>query len=233
MNLDQLIVALDHVDPMQNYRLMDQLAGHVQRVKIGSIAFGAEGPKVLNYAHQKGFSIFLDLKFYDIPHTVAHAVAAIAKQVPLNMLTVHASGGANMIQAVHKILDDLPTDHRPHILAVTVLTSFEKQPLIDVGYANKSIEAHALHMGQLAIDAGADGLVCSAWEVASLKKALGSSHLYVVPGIRMPDDDPNDQKRVTTPTQAIQNGATHVVMGRSITASSDPIQVIKNIEEMQ
>jgi orotidine-5'-phosphate decarboxylase len=213
----KLIVALDTADPKQARAWANAVAPHADLLKLGLeyfLANGAEGFRAISDA-----PIFLDLKLHDIPNTVAGSVRAVLPLRP-RMLTLHASGGSAMIQAAQQAAATAGAD-RPLILAVTVLTSFGQTDLRAVGVPTSPGE-QVLRLGRLAIEAGADGLVCSPLEVAMLRQAFGPAVKLVVPGIRPKGAASGDQTRTMTPPQAVAAGADWIVVGRPITAALDP-----------
>jgi orotidine-5'-phosphate decarboxylase len=213
----RLIAALDTVDVGRARAWAEAVAPHAGLLKLGLeffLANGAEGYRAIT-----GAPIFLDLKLHDIPNTVAGGVRAVLPLRP-RMLTIHASGGASMIQAAQQAAAVAGPD-RPMILAVTVLTSLAEPDLHATGVAASPAD-QVLRLGRLAIEAGADGLVCSPLEVAMLRQALGPSARLVVPGIRPEGAAPGDQARTMTPAQAIAAGADWIVVGRPITAAANP-----------
>jgi len=213
----RLIVALDTVDVDGARRWADAVSPHAGLLKLGLEFFLANG--AAGFAAITGAPIFLDLKLHDIPATVAGGVRAVLPLKP-RMLSIHASGGPAMIQAAHQTAASAGPD-RPMILAVTVLTSLGQDDLAAVGVAGTPVE-QVLRLGRLAVEAGADGLVCSPLEVAPLRQALGSAVKLVVPGIRPAGSAADDQHRTMTPAQAIAAGADWIVVGRPITSASDP-----------
>jgi orotidine-5'-phosphate decarboxylase len=217
--MQRLIVALDTVDAGQAEAWAGAVAPHVGLLKLGLEFFLANG--ATGYRRVVGAPIFLDLKLHDIPNTVAGAVRAVLPLRP-HMLTIHASGGAAMIQAARQAAAAADGD-RPLLLAVTVLTSLDQAALRAVGVATTPAE-QVLRLGRLAIEAGADGLVCSPLEVALLREALGPAVKLVVPGIRPDGSAAGDQARTMTPVQAVAAGADWIVVGRPVTASADPRQ---------
>jgi orotidine-5'-phosphate decarboxylase len=213
----RLIVALDTADANQARVWAQAVAPSADLLKLGLeffLANGAEGVKAI-----VGAPIFLDLKLHDIPNTVAGGVRAVLPLRP-RMLTVHASGGAAMIRAAHQAAGGAATD-RPMILAVTVLTSLDQTDLVAVGVA-ATLAEQVMRLARLAIEAGADGLVCSPLEVAMLRQALGPAVKLVVPGIRPEGAASGDQARTMTPAAAIAAGADWIVVGRPITGARDP-----------
>ena len=213
----RLIVALDTADANQARVWAEAVAPSAGLLKLGLeffLANGAEGFKAI-----AGAPIFLDLKLHDIPNTVAGGVRAVLPLRP-RMLTIHASGGSAMIRAAHQAASGAATD-RPMILAVTVLTSLDQTDLVAVGVAATPAE-QVMRLARLAIEAGADGLVCSPLEVAMLRQALGPAVKLVVPGIRPEGAASGDQARTMTPAEAIAAGADWIVVGRPITGARDP-----------
>jgi len=232
MNLDQLIVALDDVQPQKNLEMMEKLSGLVSRVKVGSVAFSSAGPSILEHASRLGFKVFLDLKFYDIPSTVTKAVQTLARFDCISFFTVHASGGPRMMEMIRKALNQLDRDKQPKMLAVTLLTSFEQSDLGNLGLTDKPLGDHVRSLARMAIAGGSDGIVCSAFEVKDLREQLGEKPVYMVPGIRLLQDNKNDQSRVMDPRSALDAGASYLVVGRSITHSEDPIKTIEEFKNL-
>ncbi len=187
--------------------------------KVGSQLFTTEGPRAVQKLAGLGFDIFLDLKFHDIPNTVAGAVAAAAKLPKVRLLTLHASGGAEMMRAAREAAGSGP--RRPALLAVTILTSLDADGLRRIGMSG-SPSSRALALARLAKQAGMDGVVASAHEVRAIRRACGSKFLIVVPGVRPAAVSANDQSRVATPAEAIRAGADYLVVGRPITAAQNP-----------
>jgi len=220
----RLIVALDTVDAGQARRWADAVSVHVGLLKLGLEFFLANGAD--GFAGITGAPVFLDLKLHDIPNTVAGGIRAVLPLRP-RMLTIHAAGGAAMVQAAHQAAASAGPD-RPMILAVTVLTSLGREDLAAIGVAATPAE-QVLRLGHLAIEAGADGLVCSPLEVALLRQALGPAVKLVVPGIRPSGSAAGDQARTMTPAQAVAAGADWIVVGRPITGASDPAETAADI----
>ncbi len=220
----RLIVALDTVDVAQACAWADAVAPHAGLLKLGLEFFAANGPA--GFRQVTGAPIFLDLKLHDIPNTVAGAVRAVLPLRP-RMLTIHASGGAAMVQAARQAAD-AASIARPIILAVTVLTSLNAGALAATGVAAVPAD-QVLRLGRLAVQAGADGLVCSPLEVAMLRQALGPEVRLVVPGIRPAGTAAGDQARVMTPAEAVAAGADWIVVGRPITQAADPGAAAANI----
>lgn len=220
----KLIVALDTVDLRLAQSWAAAVGPHVGLLKIGLEFFLANGAAGLSSL--AGAPIFLDLKLHDIPNTVAGAVRAVLPLRP-SMLTVHAMGGSAMIRAAQQAAASVGPD-RPMILAVTVLTSLGEEDLTATGIGVTPAE-QVLRLGRLAVDAGADGLVCSPQEVAMLRQALGQAVKLVVPGIRPAGSDPGDQVRTMTPKDAVAAGADWIVVGRPITGADNPGSVAASI----
>ena len=220
---ERIIAALDVPDLQAAAALAEKLAGHVGLFKIGLELFVAHGKAALDAVAPFGLPVFLDLKLHDIPQTVESAARG-AGALGVAMVTVHASGGAAMVTAARRGLHQGAAKAGkplPRLLAVTVLTSLGDEELAAIGLQGPASEA-VLRLGRLAIDAGADGLVCSPAEVARLRQALGSHPLLVVPGIRPPGSQAGDQRRTGTPREAIVDGATYLVIGRPLKDSPDP-----------
>jgi orotidine-5'-phosphate decarboxylase len=240
---ERLLVALDVESLADASALLDQLAGVLSRCKIGNQLFTAAGPAAVELARKRGFGVFLDLKFHDIPNTVAGAVRE-ATRLRVFMLNVHASGGVAMMRAAAEAATKAATDFgvpRPLCLGVTVVTSLDRRALdVEVGVPS-TVEAHVLHLARLAREAGLDGCVASPREITPLRLALGKGWVIVTPGVRMldrgaptrPPGSPNadDQARTATPAAAIRAGADYLVVGRPITAAPDPIAAARAILE--
>ncbi|WP_438454639.1 orotidine-5'-phosphate decarboxylase [Vreelandella venusta] len=221
-----LIIALDYSSLDAALCMADQLDPKRCRVKVGKELFTRSGPAVLEALHGRGFEIFLDLKFHDIPNTVAGAVQAAAEQ-GVWMVNVHASGGRKMMEAAAKRLDD----HRlnTHLIAVTVLTSMQAEDLHEVGIA-VTPEEHVLRLAALTQQSGLGGVVCSAQEAAQIKALCGNDFLKVTPGIRPSFAAANDQQRIMTPSDALNAGSTHLVIGRPVTQAAEPMMALAAIE---
>ena len=220
-----LIVALDFDDIDSVLRLTDQLDPSLCRVKVGKQLFTRVGPSAVEQLVKRGFDVFLDLKFHDIPNTVANAVSAAA-DLGVWMTNVHASGGSSMMNAAREAL--VGRQNKPLLTAVTVLTSMAEADLSEVGFQGAAL-ARVVALAKLTEKAGLDGVVCSAKEALELRKVVDPAFALVTPGIRLKGDAMGDQKRVVDPAAAIAAGANYLVMGRSITAATDPIAAIKRI----
>ncbi len=224
---DRLIVALDFPDAQSALAVAGVVREAASTFKVGKQLFTAEGPQVVTDLVAAGHRVFLDLKFHDIPYTVAGAVASAAK-LGAALLTVHASGGRRMLEAAVKASGN--SNVLPIILAVTVLTSLADSDLKDVGIRDSARE-QVLRLARLAKSAGCAGVVASPLEAADLRHELGPEFLIVTPGVRPAGDPAGDQARVATPAQAIAAGASHIVVGRPITGSKDPAGAARAIVE--
>ena len=196
------------------------------RLKVGKEMFTLFGPQFVSELQQRGFDIFLDLKFHDIPNTAAHAVAAAA-DLGVWMVNVHASGGARMMAAAREALVPFGKD-APLLIAVTVLTSMEASDLADLG-VTLSLADYAERLAALTQKCGLDGVVCSAQEAVRFKQVFGQEFKLVTPGIRPQGSDAGDQRRIMTPEQALSAGVDYMVIGRPVTQSVDPAQTLKAI----
>jgi orotidine-5'-phosphate decarboxylase len=219
----RVFVALDVPSLDDATALMERLRGTVGGIKIGNQLFTAAGPAAVEAAHKRGFRVFLDLKFHDIPNTVAGAVREAAR-LGVFMLNVHASGGRAMMRAAADAAANAATEfgvERPICLGVTVLTSLDRRALqLEVGVAN-TVEAHVLHLAAVARDAGLAGCVASPQEITALRLALGRAWVIVAPGIR-PSGPADDQVRTASAAAAVRAGADYLVVGRPITQAADP-----------
>ena len=222
---EPLIIALDFSAKDELLALVDRLDPAECRLKIGKEVFTREGPALVRQLVDRGFDIFLDLKFHDIPHTVERAVAAAA-DLGVWMVNVHASGGRRMLEAAAQVL--ATRQPRPLLIGVTLLTSMEPAELAETGVAEDA-PSHELRLAALAADAGLDGVVCSAQEATILRQKLGTGLQLVTPGIRPGGAAADDQRRVMSPLQALRAGANHLVIGRPVTRAPDPVAAIADI----
>lgn len=220
-----IIVALDYPTLEQALACARRLDPSTVRVKVGKQLFTSAGPAVLSALHDLGFDIFLDLKFHDIPNTVAGAVSAAA-DLGVWMVNVHASGGRRMMEAAADAVAQ--RGNKTELIAVTVLTSMDKDDLLELGIIESPAD-RVLRLATLAKASGMDGVVCSAQEATLLSRQFGRDFSLVTPGIRLPEDEAGDQRRVVTPWDAVDGGSTHLVMGRSITGASSPAEVVDQI----
>lgn len=226
---DRVLVALDVETLADATALLDRLQGAVTGVKIGSQLFTAAGPAAVEAARKRGFRVFLDLKYHDIPNTVAGAVRA-ATGLGVFMLNVHAGGGTAVMRAAAEAATTAAGDlgvPRPVCLGVTVLTSVDRRALAELGVA-ATVEAHVLRLAELARDAGLDGCVASPHEVRFVRLGLGPRWVIVTPGIR-PAARGDDQVRTATPAAALAAGADYLVVGRPVTAAADPRAAAESI----
>jgi len=215
---ERLIVALDVPDAPSAVQLVSRLEGACTWFKVGLELFVAAGPAVLEPILARGYSIFLDLKFHDIPNTVAGAVRSAA-QLGARMLTVHASGGPAMLAAAREALEGIVNP--PELLAVTMLTSMDAGQMNAIGLGSTPSQQVQL-LARIGLGAGMRGFVCSPQEVAAVRALAGPEAVLVVPGIRPAGSDPGDQKRIATPAETLRKGASYLVMGRPITQAADP-----------
>jgi len=222
---DRLIVALDVSSAREALGLASQLQHGVGILKVGKQLFTAEGPQVVRDLIAAGYGVFLDLKFHDIPNTVAHGVLSAAG-LGVDMLTVHASGGSKMLKAAVEAARS--AQKPPKILAVTVLTSMNDDDVSEVGFSGRLVD-EVLRLAELALNAGCDGIVTSAREAPEVRKRLGDGFAIVTPGIRPAGEAAGDQARVVTPADAVRAGVTYLVVGRPITAAADPAAAAKRI----
>lgn len=227
MNDPRIIVALDYPEAAPALAFVQRVRPALCRLKVGKELFVAAGPALVEDLAGRGFQVFLDLKFHDIPNTVAQACKAAARSGAW-MINVHASGGPRMLEAARAALEGLPA--RPRLIAVTVLTSMGDAELRAVGVAADA-ETQVRRLARLARDHGMDGVVCSAREAPALRADLGREFLLVTPGIRPAGSDSGDQTRILTPAQAVAAGADYLVIGRPITQSPDPVAALQAISE--
>jgi orotidine-5'-phosphate decarboxylase len=226
---DKIIIALDVPKKEIAFNLIEKLKD-VRTFKIGLELFISEGPSLLKKIHKMGKKIFLDLKLHDIPNTVAGAIRS-GLQHRVSMMTLHASGGLDMMKRASDEANQFSIKtgiQKPLLLAVTVLTSFKQDELKQIGVQGKTND-QVLNLAGLAQQAGMDGLVCSPKETTLIKKEMGKDFVVVNPGIRPSWASKDDQKRITTPRQAVQNGADFLVMGRPVTQAPDPEQAFLKI----
>lgn len=221
-----VVVALDFENKAQALNLVSQLDPQLCRLKVGKEMFTHFGPELVKELQQRRFDVFLDLKFHDIPNTVAKAVKAAA-DLGVWMVNVHASGGSKMMSAARESLVTYGTE-KPHLIAVTVLTSMEQSDLTELGISLTPAQ-QVLKLAALTQQAGLDGVVCSAQEATLLKQQFGKDFMLVTPGIRPTSSSQDDQKRVMTPSQALAVGVDYMVIGRPITKAADPLAALNAI----
>ena len=223
-----ILVALDYDNRNDALQLIDKLDPDMCRLKIGKEMFTLFGPQIVTDIHSRGFDLFLDLKFHDIPNTVAKAVSAAA-ELGVWMTNVHASGGLAMMESAKRALEKYG-DKAPLLIAVTVLTSMSDDELQLLGI-NVPASEHVLRLAALTQRAGLDGVVCSAQEASLLKAKFGQEFKLITPGIRPVGSDKGDQHRVMTPPQALAAGSDYLVIGRPITKALDPLKALQEIHQ--
>ncbi len=221
----RIIVALDYPVAESALELVSALDPALCRLKIGKEMFTRFGPGFVEQVIGRGFDVFLDLKFHDIPNTVAAACAAAA-DLGVWMVNVHASGGRRMMEAARERLEGLP--NRPLLIAVTILTSLSREDIAEVGFQGEPAE-NVRRLALLARDSGLDGIVCSPLEAADVRARSGEEFLLVTPGVRPESSAADDQRRVMTPSEAVANGADYLVIGRPITGAEDPLRSLQAI----
>lgn len=225
----KVLVALDFADAQSALLFVEGLDSSYCRLKVGKELFAIAGPEFVKLLIDKGFDVFLDLKYHDIPNTVAKAVQAAAR-MGVWMVNVHALGGRKMMQAAQQAIAELDLPKKPLLIAVTILTSMEQEDLQEIGLSGTPGE-NVMRLARLAQDSGLDGVVCSAQEAEELREALGETFCLVTPGIRPQGSEVNDQKRIMTPKNAVDAGSSYLVVGRPITQSANPLQVLKEINQ--
>jgi orotidine-5'-phosphate decarboxylase len=223
----KIIVALDFPDALTALQLVEQLEPSMCKLKVGKELFTRAGPSLVEKLSGKGFDVFLDLKFHDIPNTVASACKAAA-ELGVWMVNVHTFGGRAMMEAAREAIDTF--DNKPLLIGVTVLTSMDDAALREIGI-EQSAQEQVVRLAKLAQTSGLDGVVCSAQEAQLLRQLMGERFALVTPGIRPAGSDKGDQKRIMTPKLAIDSGASYLVIGRPITQAQNPLAVIKQITE--
>ena len=224
MSTKKLIVALDFSNSEEVAQIVNLLNPEKCILKVGLQLYLAEGESILDLLTNKGFEIFLDLKFHDIPNTVYESVRSAAN-LGVWMINVHASGGSKMLDASKKALEGF--DKPPLLVGVTILTSISEEILTEIGFNN--LDKQVMRLTKLAQRSGLDGVVCAASDASKVKQTCGESFLTVTPGIRPRDADLNDQSRTSTPKEAIANGSDFLVIGRPITGSEDPTNALEKI----
>jgi orotidine-5'-phosphate decarboxylase len=225
MNDPKIIVALDYPAEKPALELVSRLEPGLCRLKIGKELFTAAGPQVVEHCMKRGFEVFLDLKFHDIPNTTAQACKAAAS-LGVWMVNVHALGGRKMMEAARDAVSG--SARPPKLIAVTVLTSMSQEDISEIGITSTPADL-VLRLATLARDSGLDGVVCSAREAALLRNNFGAKFCLVTPGIRPADAAADDQSRIMTPAAALQNGSSYLVIGRPITKAADPLLALQNI----
>ena len=233
---ERLVLALDVDNFKKAEELVGKLSDYVGVFKIGNQLFSAEGPKIINMINDRGSKVFLDLKFHDIPNTVARA-AEVAAKLGVYIFNVHTSGGYEMMRAAAEASEKISLAlgvRKPLILGVTLLTSINQEILEKEIGIKKRIEKQVVHLAKLAKTAGLDGAVASSWEIKEIRKACGENFVILTPGIRPAGKSSDDQKRIMTPREAIKLGADFLVIGRPIRNAFNPVEAAKEIlKEME
>lgn len=233
---DKLIVALDYTSRADAERMVETLKDTVTFYKVGPALFLPYGPSIIEYLKSRGLKVFLDLKFHDIPNTVAKTAETIV-QLGVDIFNLHASGGYEMMAKTVEVVQAMCNQKstRPLVLAVTILTSLQDDFLEDVMGSDRKLEDEVIILAKLSRDAGCDGVVASPWEIESLKRECGQDFYVLTPGIRPKGAPGYDQKRMKTPGEAIEAGSDFVVIGRPITEAENPrqtaLEVLREMEE--
>ncbi|MDX2465647.1 MAG: orotidine-5'-phosphate decarboxylase [Porticoccus sp.] len=226
-NNSKIIVALDYNNTKIANQFVDSISSELCKLKVGKELFTLAGPDFVSGLVNKGFDVFLDLKFHDIPNTVSNAVK-VAADLGVWMTDLHASGGRRMMESAKEALEKRGSDML--LIAVTVLTSFDQSDMDELGF-NCSPEDQVRRLASLAKNSGMDGVVSSAMEAQGLRQALGDEFTLVTPGIRPASATGDDQRRVVTPAQAMANGSSYLVIGRPITQSENPVETLLAINQ--
>ena len=224
-HLSPVIVALDFADEKQTLQFVRRLSPELCQIKIGKELFTATGRHLVEQLVNQGFKVFLDLKYHDIPNTVASA-CKIAAQMGIWMVDMHAGGGQRMMEAAAEAVSQF--QQRPYLIGVTVLTSMTQTDLAQTG-VDRSIDEQVMHLAKLSQQSGLDGVVCSAQEAVILRDQIGKEFLLVTPGIRLNSKSEDDQRRIMTPKEALAAGSSYLVMGRPITRSAAPVLLLQQI----
>jgi orotidine-5'-phosphate decarboxylase len=224
---EKIAIVLDVSSRQQAMHLVNQLHDLAGMFKVGSQLYMAAGKEVVREIISAGGKVFLDLKFHDIPNTVTRA-AIEASRLGISMMTIHASGGRAMMETAARGVRDEFGKERPIIVAVTVLTSLNREGLSEIG-VNEPLDEHVRRLGRLAEDSGIDGVVCSPHEIRLIRQTMKPEFKTVVPGIRMPDQGLNDQQRAATPKDAIAAGADYIVVGRAVTDEKEPRAALERL----
>jgi orotidine-5'-phosphate decarboxylase len=227
VNNSRIIVSLDYADMAPALALVEKLDPDRCRLKVGKELFTRHGPLIIDKFIQAGFPVFLDLKFHDIPNTVAGACNAAAS-LGVWMVNVHASGGRRMLEGAREAIDKF--ENKPLLIAVTVLTSMSSDDLAEIGI-HSTVDEQVMRLAHLVRQSGIDGIVCSAQEAHSLKVAFKDSLCLVTPGIRPAGSAADDQRRIVTPYDAILAGSDYLVIGRPITQAPNPLSVLEQISK--
>ena len=225
MTQRMVIIALDYPNADLALQFVDKIHPEQCALKVGFELFVSAGPPLVETLVARGFKVFLDLKFHDIPNTVAHACSA-ATELGVWMINVHASGGIPMMQAAREAVDKFDAQQQPLLIAVTVLTSMNQQTLGSIGI-NNDVRQVVSQWASMAEQVGLDGVVSSAQEAAQIREQSNSDFVIVTPGIRMPTDSKDDQHRIVSPADALTLGVTHIVVGRPITQAQHPCAALE------
>ena len=223
--IPKLFIAIDQNDINKAKELIQKLPPDMCGIKVGKELFTACGPEIIQWIQEKGFQVFLDLKYHDIPNTVAKACFVAAK-MGVSILNVHALGGIDMMLAAKEGVDK--SNNNPYLIAVTLLTSIDSNGLKDIGFTSP-VNKQILNLAKSASQAKMNGIVCSAKDITNIKSELPESFLYVTPGIRLSSSTKDDQKRISTPLEAIKMGSNILVIGRPITQAKNPEAVLNEI----
>ncbi|MGI6423957.1 MAG: orotidine-5'-phosphate decarboxylase [Tepidanaerobacteraceae bacterium] len=228
-DLEKVIVALDTSEEETALNLVKLLKNKISTFKVGLELFCSQGPSIVKKITNEGCKVFLDLKFHDIPNTVAGAARAATK-TGAYMFNVHASGGREMMEKAREAANQIDSDTKPIILGVTVLTSIDQKDLIDINITESPIN-QVITLAKLTKESGLDGVVASPKEISAIRKATGEDFLIVTPGVRPNWATKGDQKRVMTPAEALDVGASYIVVGRPVTAARDPVEALDKLFE--
>lgn len=228
LDTEKIIVALDHANFDECKSFIQNIGSSLRFVKVGSILYSAVGPEILDFFSKKNVKVFLDLKYHDIPNTVANSISSVLKHAPIDLLTIHASGGREMIFEAKQAIRE--SGQKTELVAVTILTSLDHKNLQEIGFGFEPNEA-VVNLARLAIDSGADGIVCSSAELETVRRRIPKKMTIVVPGIRpaFQEKAGDDQKRTATPEYAFDQGASYIVVGRPITQAKNPAEILNKI----
>lgn len=225
--IPNIFVAIDQDDINKAKEIIQNLTPEICGIKVGKELFTACGPGIIDWIQEKGFKVFLDLKYHDIPNTVKKA-CFLASKMGVSILNIHALGGKDMMLAAREGVDK--SENNPYLIAVTLLTSLDSKALTEIGF-NSTINEQIIRLAKSASESKIDGVVCSANDITNLKNILPKKFLYVTPGIRYGNETKDDQKRIATPTEAIKKGSNILVIGRTITQAKNPQKILKKIAD--
>lgn len=230
---DPIIVALDFPTESEALHMVETLLPYVKNFKVGLELFSSAGPKIVTKIKELGGEVFIDLKLFDIPNTVVRTIEKLLELNPM-MLTLHILGGEEMLKKSVEVVERFKNENHtdtPYLLGITVLTSFSEETLRRSWGISRSLPEQVLFLAQLAQETGLDGVVASPWEIELIRNNIKKRLIIVTPGIRLEKDLKDDQKRIMTPREAMEKGSDFLVIGRPITKSDNPAQVIKNIRD--